>query len=92
VYDTQCGAKLFRVTPGLESVFQDPFGSRWIFDVELLARLKRQRKQAGLSPVNDAVFEYPLARWQDVGGSKVNAIDGAKAFFDIVKIYWTYLR
>ena len=36
IYDTQCGAKVFRQTPLLGRVLADPFESRWIFDVELL--------------------------------------------------------
>ena len=37
VYDTQCGAKLFR-TEHAELIFSKPFLSRWFFDVELFAR------------------------------------------------------
>ena len=39
VYDTQCGAKVFRVTDALRSALADPFTSSWAFDVELLGRL-----------------------------------------------------
>ncbi|MDQ1419024.1 MAG: hypothetical protein QOJ52_986, partial [Acidimicrobiaceae bacterium] len=39
VYDTQCGAKVFRVTPALTVALQRPFRSAWAFDVELQSRL-----------------------------------------------------
>ena len=31
--DTQCGAKLFRVTPQFKQIISEPFAARWIFDV-----------------------------------------------------------
>lgn len=46
IYDTQCGAKLFRNTPAFHSVIASPFGSRWIFDVEMIARFIAQRRHA----------------------------------------------
>ncbi len=88
--DTQCGAKLFRVTPTLEQIFAAPFVSRWIFDVEIMARLARGR--AGRRSLARLVYEFPLDLWRDVAGSKVLAGDFFKSAIDLARIYWTYLR
>ena len=37
IYDTQCGAKIFRVSDGLRQRLREPFIGGWIFDVELIA-------------------------------------------------------
>jgi glycosyltransferase involved in cell wall biosynthesis len=92
IYDTQCGAKLFRVTPLLRSVLEQPFGTRWIFDVELLARMKVARRQHDLSPLAISTWEQPLDAWRDVAGSKLKQGDFAKAILEMSGIYWRYLR
>ena len=52
VYDTQCGAKLFRPTEALAAALALPFTSRWAFDVELLGRLVHPRAlESDESPV-----------------------------------------
>jgi glycosyltransferase involved in cell wall biosynthesis len=89
VYDTQCGAKLFRRTPQLAAVLGQPFLSRWIFDVEILARFIRDR---GIEYVQNSVYEYPLNEWCDVGGSKVKPADFIKAIVELVRIWNDNLR
>lgn len=64
-YDSQCGAKLFR-TEHVERAFGEPFISRWIFDVEILMRLRDLR-----------LIEYPLRTWTDVRGGKLQALNVA---------------
>ncbi len=92
IYDTQCGAKLFRVTPELHAALLEPFGTRWIFDVELLARLKVARQRHGLSPLAETTWEQPLDAWHDVAGSKLKRGDFAKAILEMSRIYGRYLR
>jgi dolichyl-phosphate beta-glucosyltransferase len=91
LHDTQCGAKLFRVTPETIAAFSEPFASRWIFDVELLARLK-QLWRGSANSLRQRVYEYPLDQWQDVAGSKLKRGDFFKAFGELAVIWWRYLR
>lgn len=88
VYDTQCGAKLFRVTPSTRDYFAAPFLSRWVFDVELLARM---RLGAGAS-AGTRVYELALRQWHDVAGSKVKPLDFCRACRDLVRIRRRYRR
>lgn len=92
VYDTQCGAKLFRVTPEVRSLFEAPFVSGWIFDVEIVARLIHARRTGGLPPAETAIFEQPLHAWRDVEGSKVGPRDYIRAALDLARIHRRYLR
>jgi dolichyl-phosphate beta-glucosyltransferase len=90
VYDTQCGAKLFRVTPQLIDVFSQRFRTRWIFDVEILARLASLASEC--APLHETIYEYPLDRWQDVQGSRLTTRDFATAAIDLAAIYWREMR
>ena len=90
VYDTQCGAKLFRVTPRLAEILAEPFLSRWIFDVEILARTIRA-SNGNRHIVEDSIFELPLMKWDDVAGSKVHPFDFVRAVVEIACIHRKYL-
>jgi glycosyltransferase involved in cell wall biosynthesis len=90
VYDTQCGAKLFRVTPQLTDVFGRRFQTRWIFDVEILARLASVAPES--APLHETIYEYPLDRWQDVQGSRLTTRDFATAALDLAAVYWREVR
>jgi glycosyltransferase involved in cell wall biosynthesis len=89
VYDTQCGAKLFRASEELRDVFARPFLSRWIFDVEILARFI---ERWGRNRTARATYELPLRRWHDVRGSKVRSGDFLKALNDLWRIRRAYRR
>lgn len=92
IYDTQCGAKMFRVTNDLRKVMDEPFLSRWIFDVEIIARFLVQRKRSAGSPVRSIIVEKPLLKWTDVDGSKLKGRDFIKVWRDFARIYSRYLR
>src|SRR5262249_36433683 len=92
VYDTKCGATLSRSTPEIISLFQAPFRTRWIFDVEILARLMACRRGTGWPRIEETVYEFPLHQWHDVAGSKVKPSDMVKAFFGLAAICWSYRR
>lgn len=80
VYDTQCGAKVFQAGPALRAAIDEPFASRWAFDVELLGRLAHQHG-------NIAEFlEVPLLEWHDVAGSKLSLSASLRATADLFRI------
>lgn len=89
IYDTQCGAKIFRVDEGLPALFAEPFCSRWVFDVEIIARFIQQRGY-DIESVSNSIYEYPLPEWRDVAGSLVKPHDFIRAFFDVLRIYRRY--
>ncbi len=72
VYDTQCGAKLFRASPVFRAAFSDKFETTWTFDVELLQRLHSPRARAEGFQLEQQCVEYPLPEWVDTPGSKLN--------------------
>lgn len=92
VYDTQCGAKLFRVVPETRALFDEPFSTRWIFDVEILARLVAAAAPDGPARAREAVYELPVREWHDIGRSKVRPIDFARGLVDMARIHRRYLR
>ncbi len=85
VYDTQCGAKLFRVSSLLKSVIAEPFSSRWIFDVEMLSRATAMM-HGEPRRVETIIYEQPLREWHHVRGSKVRPIDAIHAFAGLLTI------
>jgi hypothetical protein len=85
VYDTQCGAKLFRHTEALARALEQPFTSRWVFDVELLARLVRPGPGiAGIT--EDRIREEPLLSWTDVPGSKLRPAAALRSGLELLRI------
>ena len=86
VYDTQCGAKLFRASSATRALFLQPFLSRWIFDVEIIARLIRARRGKELKQPEQVIYEFPLTEWRDVPGSKLRSSDFFRAAWELARI------
>ena len=85
VYDTQCGAKLFRDVPALRAALAVPFRSRWAFDVEFIGRLLAGDVNApGLSEAD--FIEVPLRTWRDKRGSKLSSTAMLRAGMDVLTL------
>ena len=70
------------------SLFARPFATRWIFDVEIFARMSRSDSR----PLAARIYEFPLDAWRDVAGGSIKPRDFVKAFFEMAKICWIYKR
>jgi glycosyltransferase involved in cell wall biosynthesis len=88
VYDSQCGAKIFRVEI-VPPLFRDPFVTRWSFDVELLARL---RDHVGPSAALAAAAEVPVRTWHEVAGSKLGLAQMMRIPMELAAIWSRYRR
>ena len=63
VYDTQCGAKLFK-SGLIKKVAAEPFSTKWFFDVEILLRVKKLHPEIKST-------EVPLKQWINVRNSRI---------------------
>jgi glycosyltransferase involved in cell wall biosynthesis len=88
VYDTQCGAKLFK-TNLITQLFNQPFVSKWFFDIEILARYINLH---GKDAANNCICEFPILQWNDVGGSKLKMKDFITVPFELLKIKRHYFK
>ena len=84
-YDTQCGAKVMTKSAATIA-FKDEFISNWLFDVEIILRLK---KKFG-NKISDQIFEYPLTQWIFKEGSKIKPLEPFKLLWHLYRIHKKY--
>lgn len=79
-YDTQSGYKLFQPSRHLADCLAAPFRTRWLFELELLARWQ------ALMGTPLRVWEEPLQYWHDVPGSKITGRETARVIKELVTV------
>ena len=86
IYDTQCGCKLF-TTKISKKIFQEPFVSSWIFDIEIFARIIKTFPKK----YPEIILEVPVKKWINHKESKVPISYSFKIIKDFYCIY-KYLK
>jgi len=86
IYDTQCGAKLFR-TEHAGLIYPEHFISRWFFDVELFAR---SIELMGREKTFNSIYEMPLSKWHEQGESKISWGSIIWTPIELLRIYYHY--
>ncbi len=86
VYDTQCGAKVLHAD-FITTICNEEFESKWIFDVEIFARLINKY---GIEDIENRIIEIPLDSWQEIGESKIQIKDLLVLPFELLKIKKRY--
>lgn len=86
IKDTQCGAKVFdrHLIP---LIYDSAFYSKWLFDVEILLRLK---SAMGKMRFMEVFLEKPLNAWTHMEGSKLGMKDSIMIPFNLLKIWMEY--
>lgn len=85
IYDTQCGAKILRYSIAKE-IMVAPFIDRWLFDVELICRLRKR-----FPDQKRTIKEVALREWSEKGHSRIRKIDLLKLPYKTSKIFFKYL-
>ncbi len=88
IYDSQCGAKVFK-SSALKDILADEFQTKWLFDVELILRLKNH---LGSSLMSKKVHEFPLDQWLEVGDSKITMTELFRIPLELFKVYRISLK
>jgi DNA-binding response OmpR family regulator len=86
IQDTQCGAKIMKREVA-ENMFNTPFLTSWLFDVEIFLRMK---KYYGAEIVKKLICEQPLKRWVHECGSKFSFKDSIKILGQLSEIARKY--
>lgn len=86
VYDTQCGSKMYRRNI-IQQLFDQPFISKWLFDVEILARYIHFFNKEN---AKKNICEQPLLSWGEINGSRLKVKDFINAPFELIKIKKQY--
>ncbi len=68
-YDTQSGLKFFAPSETLLRCLERPFTTRWLFELEMLARWQ------AVEGASMRIWEEPLHSWSDVPGSKIRGAE-----------------
>ena len=86
INDTQCGAKVFKRNTA-NTLFKKAFISKWLFDIELLMRM---RNKHGKQSMLNKLEEVTLRKWTEVEGSKITFKDAIKFPIQLFKIAFNY--
>ena len=88
VYDTQCGAKILKADVA-KLVFSEAFSSKWLFDIEIFARII---ETYGHNEAMSMMVEVPLRQWIDKGDSRITLSYLIKMPFELFSIYRKHRR
>lgn len=86
IYDTQCGFKAFRNTLEFRESISYPFRDRWLFDLELMLRIRAQNQ----TKVH-TWLEHPLTSWVEAPESKVTFKQKISAVISLYRLKFSNL-